>query len=382
VNKIPYPISLSYFFILFVVLVVVSGPARAHQVLPSVVTVTLQESGTYLVSVNLNAEALIAGIGPDEEDTDDSVNAGFYDALRLLPPRELEAEFAKFLPVWLDGVELAFDGERSAPEFRGIVVPPVGNVSRQRISRVALEGSIPAGATELTWQYRAAFGDSAVRVGSADNAAIQTDFLQAGQISKPFPLGAELVPLSRSEVFVDYTWLGFTHILPKGLDHILFVLGIFLLSLKLRPLLWQVTAFTVAHSITLAMSLFGLVSLPANIVEPLIAASIVYVAVENILTDKLQPWRIYVVFAFGLLHGLGFAGVLTELGLPRSEFVTALIAFNVGVELGQLTVIVMAFLAVGLWFRNREWYRQRIVIPCSLLIALTGAYWTVERVLG
>jgi hydrogenase/urease accessory protein HupE len=183
------------------------------------------------------------------------------------------------------------------------------------------------------------------------------------------------------DVLLDYTVLGFTHILPKGLDHILFVLGIFLLSARWRPLLYQVTAFTVAHSITLALSLYGIVSLPPSVVEPLIALSIVYVAVENILVSGLRPWRVWVVFAFGLLHGLGFAGVLTELGLPEGEFVPALVAFNVGVELGQLAVILLALAAVG-WCRNRPWYRSRVVIPASLVIAATGAWWTVERVLG
>jgi hypothetical protein len=118
------------------------------------------------------------------------------------------------------------------------------------------------------------------------------------------------------------------------------------------------------------------------VVEPLIALSIVYVAVENMVVSELKPWRVWVVFGFGLLHGLGFAGVLTELGLPAGEFLPALIAFNVGVELGQLSVITLAFLCVGLWFRQRPWYRTRIVMPASLLIAATGGYWTIERILG
>jgi hypothetical protein len=91
---------------------------------------------------------------------------------------------------------------------------------------------------------------------------------------------------------------------------------------------------------------------------------------------------VFVVFAFGLLHGLGFAGVLTEVGLPREDFVTGLVAFNVGVEGGQLAVIAIAFLAVGLGFRNKPWYRARVVMPLSALIALTGLYWMVERLLG
>ena len=121
-------------------------------------------------------------------------------------------------------------------------------------------------------------------------------------------------------------------------------------------------------------------ALSPAIVEPLIAASIVYVAVENLLTSRLHSWRVFVVFGFGLLHGMGFAGVLQEVGLPRSEFLAGLLAFNLGVELGQLTVIGLAFLAVGLWFRERPWYRARIVLPASALIAATGLYWTVERV--
>ena len=174
---------------------------------------------------------------------------------------------------------------------------------------------------------------------------------------------------------------GFTHIVPGGADHILFVLGLFFLSRGLKPLLWQVTAFTVAHSVTLALSMYGVVRMPPAIVEPLIAVSICYVAVENLFTSTLRPWRIAIVFGFGLLHGLGFAGALAELALPRAHFMTALVAFNAGVEAGQLTVIAIAFAAVARWRQSREWYRRRIVVPASLSIALVGAYWAVQRVL-
>jgi hypothetical protein len=137
---------------------------------------------------------------------------------------------------------------------------------------------------------------------------------------------------------------------------------------------------TVAHTLTLGLSIYGLVSLPPFIVEPLIALSIVFVAVENILTPELRPSRIALVFAFGLLHGLGFAGVLSQLGLPRSEFLTALLSFNFGVEGGQLAVIGLATLLLGLPFRHRDWYRQRVVVPASCLIAAVGLYWSVQRV--
>ena len=177
-----------------------------------------------------------------------------------------------------------------------------------------------------------------------------------------------------------YFKLGFTHILPFGLDHVLFVLGLFFLSLRWRPLLMQVTAFTLAHSITLGLSLFGLFSLSPKVVEPLIALSIVYVAVENVLTDAFKPWRLAIVFSFGLLHGLGFAGALQEVQIPRQDFLTALVSFNLGVEAGQLTVILLAFAIFGLSFGRKIWYRHRISIPASVLIGLTGLFWTVQRV--
>lgn len=139
--------------------------------------------------------------------------------------------------------------------------------------------------------------------------------LHGGEPSAPIVLHGQAPAASRAQVAARYLRLGFSHIIPLGLDHMLFVLGIFLLSRRLRSMLLQVTAFTVAHSITLALSIFGVVSVAPFVVEPLIAMSIAYVAIENIVISDLKPWRVVVVFAFGLLHGLGFAAVLRELGL-------------------------------------------------------------------
>ena len=191
----------------------------------------------------------------------------------------------------------------------------------------------------------------------------------------------DLSDLSQSDAAWTYFELGFTHILPLGFDHVLFVLGLFLLSPKLKTVLWQATAFTVAHSITLGLVMYGFVDPPAYLVEPIIAMSIVFVALENLVTDQLKWWRTLVVFGFGLIHGFGFAGVLGELGLPSEHFITALLTFNLGVEIGQITVILAAYLLVGIWFNKRSWYRQRIVYPASVLIAITAFYWTIERVL-
>ena len=136
-----------------------------------------------------------------------------------------------------------------------------------------------------------------------------------------------------------------------------------------------------AHSITLGLTMYGIVSLPAKIVEPMIALSVAYVAIENLATSELKPWRLALVFSFGLLHGMGFAGVLRELGLPHSQFLTALVTFNAGVEAGQLSVIAMAWVAIASLRRNEYRYRMFVVRPASLAIAFIGLYWTIQRIL-
>jgi hypothetical protein len=189
----------------------------------------------------------------------------------------------------------------------------------------------------------------------------------------------ELENMSKTDAAILYLQLGFTHILPLGFDHILFVLSLFLLSPKLKPVLWQATAFTVAHSITLGLAMFKVITPSPAIVEPIIALSIMYVALENIFSPTLKRSRIGIVFLFGLVHGMGFANALGELGLPQNSYLTSLIMFNVGVELGQLAVILLAFFLFGKWFGNKPYYRKAIVIPLSILITILAGYWTVER---
>jgi hypothetical protein len=354
-------------------------PTVAHEIRPAIVTVSFAGETRYEITVVANLEALLAGIGPQHADTDDAPSALVYNELRALPASELKTRFEAFAPKWLGQIKLSFDGARATPRLTGLEVPAPGDLSLARLSTVRLAGEVPSGAKDLTWSYPEAFGSSVLRVTQRDSGALVTDWLPAGRVSESVPLSSA-VPKSTARLFADYFELGFIHILPDGLDHILFVLGLYLLSTHFKPLLVQVTAFTVAHSITLGLGLYGVIQLSPAIVEPLISLSIVYVAVENIVTTRLHPWRPAIVFGFGLLHGLGFAGVLQEIGLPRADFVTGLIGFNVGVEFGQLAVIALAWLSTGFWFSTRSWYRARIVQPASAAIALMGLYWTVERV--
>lgn len=177
---------------------------------------------------------------------------------------------------------------------------------------------------------------------------------------------------------VIWVAIGFQHILPLGLDHMLFILGLFFLAGGWRVLVVQVTCFTVAHSATLALSTLGFIAAPANIIEPLIALSIVYVALDNLYSTQLARWRLLVISAFGLLHGMGFAVVLNDIGLPQEGFLTALALFNIGVELGQLSVLFLAFMLVG-WWRKQSWYQSTVAQPATVAIAGTGLYWFIKR---
>ena len=164
-------------------------------------------------------------------------------------------------------------------------------------------------------------------------------------------------------VFWKYLVLGYEHIIPLGFDHILFILCVFFLNTNIKQIILQASMFTVAHSITLGLAMYGIIKPPANIVEPLIALSIVFLAVENIYSNKVKPWRMVMVFLFGMVHGMGFAGALSQLGMPQNAFATALISFNVGVELGQLSIILLMYFCVAKLFAGRLWYRKRIVVP-------------------
>lgn len=190
----------------------------------------------------------------------------------------------------------------------------------------------------------------------------------------------ELDKMPGHQVFWRYLVTGYEHIIPMGLDHILFILCVFFLNTNLKQIVLQASMFTLAHSITLGLAMYRIIEPPANIVEPLIALSIVLLALENIFSKKVNPWRLVLVFIFGLVHGMGFAGALSSLGMPSYAFATALISFNIGVELGQLTIILLMYLLVAKAFSKRLWYRKVIVIPASLLIALVAGYWTVERI--
>jgi hypothetical protein len=276
---------------------------------------------------------------------------------------------------------LRFDGIPCRPLVAIDTLEVPADVTRP--SYVALSASCDAATTPSTITWRDDLVYSTYAVVLEHDRRTQTVWVE-GDATASLSLQSDAASGARPAIVWQYLRLGFEHILPRGLDHILFVLGMFLLTRSVRPILVQVTSFTLAHSLTLGLTMYGVVSLPSSVVEPLIAISIAYVAIENILMDRIAPWRPVVVFGFGLLHGMGFAGVLRDLHLPRASFVPALVSFNLGVELAQLTVIALAFACTrAVWQRGgQQWYRARVVVPASAAIALTALVWTVERVAG
>lgn len=354
--------------------------AQAHALRPTISEITFPEGQDRwrIVFQPINLEALISDIGAAHQDTGDSINAGLYDRLRELASGDLRAEFDEFAPDFLSNINIMAGDQRLDAEVENVIIPPAGDLALARDSLVTIGGPVPDGVTEFIVSWAPRYGDLVVRTPVDANGDGYAGFLTGGEASAPIKVtgGAEQ---SAVDAFLNYLVVGFEHILPLGLDHILFVIGLFLLSTALRPLIIQITAFTLAHTVTLALGALGYISIPGSIVEPLIALSITFVAFENIFADKLNRWRPFVIFGFGLLHGLGFAGVLSEFGFAPGQFVASLIAFNIGVEIGQLTIIAICFLAIGIWFGKRDWYRPGVVYPASLAIGGYSFAWFIER---
>lgn len=416
------------------------GVAHAHEVRPAVGDLTAGD-GTVSLVLRLSMEPVLAGVNlAGLDDTSDADGAERVDAMRSLSRDALQSQIETTLPFLLGQIVIRADGQRVPLTATEVQVDAEPDETLPRESRLFLSGPLPKGSKALTVSWPAEYGVLILRQMDAEDGF--TGYLTGGT-SEPIAIAGGSA-LSGVAAFVSYLPVGFEHIVPMGLDHILFVLGLFFLSTRLRPLLWQISAFTLAHTVTLALGALGYVNVPGSIVEPIIAASIVYVAVENIVSDRLHRWRPAVIFAFGLLHGLGFASVLGEFGLPADQFVPALIGFNVGVELGQLAIISVAFLLVylaqqvdtgradlrtgqivygilalgfvgasflldgpgfaammgagapvflwplaalcGLCLLSATFvddvraYRHFVAVPASLAIAAVGAYWFVERV--
>jgi len=375
---------------LFMISWFISSQLHADVVKPALIEISINELGEIDIEARVSIEALLTGINSQYKNTKEAPNEAEYDVLRKMQSEDLKQAFSAFESQFLNQISLKIHASQNSSgkalplEISTVIIPEPGYTKVPRISLIKLKGSVELNQTFISWYYPSAFGDNAVRLRQVNNQNkkyhwSEWQWLRTDHPSEPFSITEIIAKKALYKTFSEYVVLGFQHILPKGLDHILFILGLFFFSAAFKPLFWQITMFTLAHTISLGLSINGIINIPALIVEPLIALSIVYIGIENIVSKRLKSSRLLLVFLFGLLHGLGFASVLFDFGMPANSFITALISFNIGVELGQLTIILAAYLLFGFWFKNKHWYQASISIPCSLLISMIASYWFIQR---
>ena len=363
-------------FLLFVTLV---GPlARAHTATLTLVQVSFVRADSADIQVEADLTQLLG-------------SSQRYYELATAPREQQQRQVASLLPMLADAVQLYVGQSRLQLELTGFV--PATATQAEFLDRSISKHS--------TFRFSAALPPDRgpLRIVSPLGAAIDYPIAYTlRRIRRPRAgsspgctrvrrssghsgrrRGFDPDRLSWANQLATYLRLGFRHIVPEGTDHILFVLGLFFLGITWRKALSQTTVFTIAHATTLFLATYGIFRLPSQIVEPAIALSITWIAAENVIRPTLGPARLAIVFAFGLVHGLGFASSLSEVPFPKRDFLIALLGFNFGVDFGQLFVIGLALLSVG-WFREAPWFRRRIAIPCSVAIAAVGLYWAVERI--
>ncbi len=370
--------------LLAVVLMFISACSQADVVKPALIEVSIMHDQLIEIEIDLSLEAAMTGIGTQYKKTTDAPNSARYDELRALEPLQLRQRFAQFETKFLQSLVFKVNGQVQQLNLTEVNIDIVGYKKRPRKTILTYRVYPQHWAETLSWQYGQIYGDSAWRwqVYKKDEYNwSQWQWLRDGAPSGVIEL-EHPKPVSAYQRFMAFVSIGFDHVIPLGWDHILFIIGMALSSLLWRKLLILVTSFTLAHTLTLGLAMLGVVEISARIVEPLIAFSIAYVAIENLLIKQSIKRKSIVVFVFGLIHGLGFATMLKSFEIAPNSFVTTLIGFNIGVELAQV-LIVLSVVSVLLILRKLTLdERQLVVLPVSIFIALIGCWWGVERLIG
>lgn len=347
-------------------------PSFAHTFERTTTTLRIDAARNFDATLRLDLDALALGVDPSvvPEEAAKTLLA-MSDAEFQAAEEGLRRVLSRRLRVRIDGkpVEftISFPQFRPRPERLGVEV--FGLEAR-------LRGRVPVAGKEILFFASRAF--PAVELTFADEGTGRKEFhicLPGDECPRIKLTGGEA-----NAGLWNFVVIGFKHIVPLGVDHILFVLALFLGGREMKTLLIQTGVFTLAHSATLALSTFGVLSLSPRIVEPLIALSIGIVGLENFLRPSgMSRGRVAVVFFFGLLHGLGFAGILAETPLVEGQRLMALLLFNLGVELGQVAVLAAAFL-LSRPFKDPNQYRRLVQRPLSLVLTVIGLVWAVSRV--
>ena len=371
----------------FVIAIVGFVPAsHSHELRPAVLDITLGGAEEAQVTAELNfiAEGFLAEIDLSAvTDTDESQNAARYDQIRALASDQMARLLRQKWPELTTLMALYSQEQPLELRLDDIQVEQQENLALVRETRVIFSASLPADSVAVTVRWDRQLGSILLRSLADEQEADYSEFMVMGGTSKPIML-ADGVPQPVQDTITTYLYSGIVHIIPYGLDHMLFVLALLATSISFRPLLLQISLFTIAHTITLALASLKVLSFSVPLVETLIAASIAYVGIENLRkTDQSVGWlRAGVIFCFGLLHGMGFATVLQDFGLPQSAFAIGLISFNIGVEIGQILTIAPIWLLVSWLALSGRQFRYGFQIPVSVVILAISLFWIYERLPG
>ena len=375
-------INLIIFFYFFSFLTLFSLGAISHEIRPSIADYKIEENILYF-DIRLNAELILSGIDASNiTDTNSSPLSATYDDLRSLTRENLKILLIESWDDIQSKINLNINEVSTKFELVDINIEANRDFEISRDSILYLKYELDDDDEFLTFKWSEKYGPIIIReineLKKEDD--LYTEYLQAGlQTDKIFIKSENTQSIFKS--IINYFILGIQHIIPKGLDHILFIVGLFFFSVTLRPLLIQVTMFTIAHSITLIFVSVSYINVNPLIVEPIIALSIAYVGIENIFKQYVKEYlRYIIIFFFGLLHGLGFALVLSDIGYQSSKLILNLISFNLGIEAAQIFIILFLYILLGIKFSNKKYYRYIFQVPVSLFIALVGIYWFFERI--
>ncbi len=358
-----------------------TGFINADVVKPALVEISFNQNKSLEIYLQFNLEAVMSEISSKYKDTKDSPNSDKYEVLRALKADDLFNKFKDYEKEFLKNFNLIIDDKKINLSLKSHKIDFIGYKKRARKSILTYEAKLENYPKNFSWEYYKAYGDSSLRHRLyVKDEYTWSDWLwvvggkNTGNISL-----THLKFETKFEKFIKFIKIGFHHVVPLGLDHILFIIAMALSLLPWKQLLILVTSFTLAHSITLGLSMLEIANIPANIVEPLIALSIAYVAIENLLSSKSLKRKTIIVFFFGLLHGLGFAYMLKSFESNRDSFISTLLGFNVGVELAQILIIFIS-LAIIYIIRSINFNLAKYVVNVSLIaISLIGSYWFYDR---
>ena len=353
----------------------------AHEIKPAVVEFNKIENHISIV-LTFNAEAFLANIDASvHKETKNSSNSKIYDELRLLSEEILKERVFKSKDQITNSIFIKTSEKTLNLKVVEIDVLEEKDIEKVRFTKIYFKTDNQIIETPITFSAKKIFGPLIFKNFSnidTDTQKPQSQWIKPGNQTNQIEILEEKTNVPN--LLISGIWNGILHIIPYGFDHILFVLGLFFFSYKLKPLLIQVTTFTIAHSITLILGGLGYVTISPVIVEAIIAASIIWIGVENLFRKSMNISRIGVIFCFGLLHGLGFASMFKLIGLEGTDYFLNLLSFNVGIEIGQIITLAPLIILIPL-FNRLSWYRILIAIPASIIIALFGANMFIDRVL-